>query len=53
MFVKNDSSSEKRYYNGKIGKIVFINPNKITVVDREGNEIVVEKGNLEQCEIHD
>ena len=43
MFVKNDSSSEKRYYNGKIGKIVFINPNKITVVDREGNEIVVEK----------
>ena len=43
MFVKNDSSSEKRYYNGKIGKIVFINSNKITVVDREGNEIVVEK----------
>lgn len=43
MFVKNDSSSEKRYYNGKIGKIVFINPNKITVVDEEGNEIVVEK----------
>ena len=43
MFVKNDSSSEKRYYNGKIGKIVFINPNKITVVDQEGNEIVVEK----------
>ncbi len=43
MFVKNDSSSEKRYYNGKIGKIVFINPNKITVVDQEGNEIIVEK----------
>ena len=29
MFVKNDSSGEHRYYNGKIGKIVFINPNKI------------------------
>lgn len=43
MFVKNDSSAEKRYYNGKIGKIVFINPNKITVVDKEGNEIIVEK----------
>lgn len=43
MFVKNDSSGDKRYYNGKIGKIVFINPNKITVVDEQGNEIMVEK----------
>lgn len=43
MFVKNDSSPEKRYYNGKIGKIVFVNPNKITVVDADGNEIFVEK----------
>lgn len=43
MFVKNDSSSEKQYYNGKIGKIVFINPDKIIVADREGNEITVEK----------
>ena len=43
MFVKNDSSPEKRYYNGKIGKVVFINPSKITVVDKEGNEIIVEK----------
>lgn len=43
MFVKNDSSSDKRYYNGKIGKIVFINPTKITIVDEAGNEIIVEK----------
>lgn len=43
MFVKNDSSAEKRYYNGKIGKIVFISPDKIVVADREGNEISVEK----------
>lgn len=43
MFVKNDSSADKRFYNGKIGKIVFINPNKITVVDEDGNEILVEK----------
>lgn len=43
MFVKNDSSGDRRYYNGKIGKIVFINPSKITVVDEEGNEIMVEK----------
>lgn len=43
MFVKNDSSSEKRYYNGKIGKIVFINADKITVADETGQEIDVEK----------
>lgn len=43
MFVKNDSSGEHRYYNGKIGRIVFINPNKITVAGEDGNEIQVEK----------
>ena len=43
MFVKNDSSSEKRYYNGKIGKIVFINSNQIIVIDQDGNKIAVEK----------
>lgn len=43
MFVKNDSSGDRRYYNGKIGKIVFINPNKITVVGENGDEISVEK----------
>lgn len=43
MFVKNDSSGEHRYYNGKIGKIVFINPDKITVVGEDGEEIQVEK----------
>ncbi len=43
MFIKNDSSGEKRYYNGKIGKVVFINPQKIIVADRQGNEITVER----------
>ncbi|WP_099465494.1 MULTISPECIES: HRDC domain-containing protein [Parabacteroides] len=43
MFVKNDSSSGRRYYNGKIGKIVFINNNKIIVSDESGHEINVEK----------
>lgn len=43
MFVKNDSSGEHRYYNGKIGKVVFINPGKITVVGEDGDEIIVEK----------
>lgn len=43
MFVKNDSSAEKRYYNGKIGKIIFINEHKIVVADKADNEITVEK----------
>lgn len=43
MFVKNDSSGEKKYYNGKIGKVVFIHTNKIVVADKEGREITVER----------
>lgn len=43
MFVKNDSSGEKKYYNGKIGKIVFINSQKIIVSDEAGNDITVNK----------
>lgn len=43
MFVKNDSSPEKRYYNGKIGRIDFINSKKIIVIDENGNEIDVER----------
>lgn len=31
MFIKNDSSIEKRYYNGKIGTIVSLNKEEITV----------------------
>ncbi|MGE5943770.1 MAG: helix-turn-helix domain-containing protein [Flavobacteriales bacterium] len=31
MFVKNDSSPEKRYFNGKIGKITHLNKEEITV----------------------
>lgn len=31
MFIKNDSSQDKRYYNGKIGTITHITPKTITV----------------------
>lgn len=31
MFIKNDSSLEKRYFNGKIGKIVFLDKDEIVV----------------------
>lgn len=44
MFVKNDSSPEKRYYNGKIGKIAAINNNTIEVVGKEdGMRILVNR----------
>lgn len=38
MFVKNDSSSEKRYFNGKIGQIVFISYEKIVVRSLDDDE---------------
>lgn len=41
MFVKNDSSGERQYYNGKIGKVVFINDQKIIVNDEHGKDITV------------
>ncbi|RAJ13521.1 helix-turn-helix domain-containing protein [Olleya aquimaris] len=31
MFVKNDSSPEKRYYNGKIGKVILLDDNEVIV----------------------
>ena len=37
MFVKNDSSSEKRYYNGKIGIVTLLADDCIEVVGKEDN----------------
>ena len=31
MFVKNDSTPEKRYFNGKIGEIIHLDKEEITV----------------------
>ncbi|UMB61362.1 HRDC domain-containing protein [Lutibacter sp. A80] len=31
LFIKNDSSFEKRYFNGKIGKIIFLDENEVIV----------------------
>jgi hypothetical protein len=31
MFIKNDSSLEKRYYNGKIGKVTYLDRDTITI----------------------
>ncbi len=43
MFIKNDTSGEKQYYNGKIGKVVFVDMQTIKVVDALRHEIVVSK----------
>ncbi len=44
MFVKNDPSPEKRYYNGKIGIITQISENRIEVQgEKDASPIVVEK----------
>lgn len=40
MFVKNDSSAEKRYYNGKIGRITAISADNI-IVRCPGEEIAI------------
>ncbi|WP_211359267.1 helix-turn-helix domain-containing protein [Bizionia myxarmorum] len=31
MFIKNDSSQEKRYFNGKIGKVIKLNKDEVVV----------------------
>ena len=44
MFIKNDSSTDKRYYNGKIGIITVISKESVTVkCANEIDEIVTEK----------
>ncbi|WP_299056976.1 helix-turn-helix domain-containing protein [uncultured Polaribacter sp.] len=44
MFIKNDSSQEKRYFNGKIGIITSISKDSVTVkCPNDTEEIVTEK----------
>jgi hypothetical protein len=44
MFIKNDPSFEKKYYNGKIGTIKSLTKDKVLVEFQETNEIIdVEK----------
>ena len=46
MFVKNDSSREKLYYNGKIGRIKSIS-NGVVFVECEGDDNVIAVGPVE------
>ncbi len=46
MFIKNDSSPEKRYFNGKIGIVTAISKDNVTVqCPNDADEIVTEKEN--------
>ncbi|MCD6186251.1 MAG: AAA family ATPase [Deltaproteobacteria bacterium] len=55
MFVRNDPSTEKKYYNGKIGKITKISDKKISVIcPGDKQEIVVEPvewQNIKYCSL--
>lgn len=42
MFVKNDSSPEKRYYNGKIGTVIKLEADTVHVDTPDGREIAVQ-----------
>lgn len=46
MFVKNDSSREKLYYNGKIGKIINIE-NNVVFVENPIDKTIIEVGQEE------
>lgn len=39
MFTKNDSSQEKKYFNGKIGEVITLDKDKV-IVKCEGNEMI-------------
>ncbi|WP_158826185.1 HRDC domain-containing protein [Mucilaginibacter lacusdianchii] len=42
MFVKNDSSPEKRYYNGKVGTVIKLEADTVHVITPDGLEIAVQ-----------
>ncbi len=42
MFVKNDPGPDKNYYNGKIGSVLIVNQDSVTVKCEDGQLIVVE-----------
>ncbi|TKB07643.1 helix-turn-helix domain-containing protein [Desulforhopalus sp. IMCC35007] len=51
MFMRNDASHEKRYFNGKIGKITRISGDRISIKCRDDNdEIIVEPATWENID---
>ena len=53
MFIKNDISPEKNFYNGKMGKIVSLDRDEVKVeFPNEKKIIEVEEIRMEQHSIH-
>jgi len=50
MFIKNDSGETKRYYNGKIAKIVSLSDEEIIAEFEDGSQITVERTEWENIE---
>lgn len=49
MFIRNDPSSEKKYYNGKLAEISYIGKDKIkAILDGSEEEIIINKETWEQ-----
>lgn len=50
MFVKNDTSADKRYYNGMIGEVLVVNPTGIVVCGQDrNNRFTLEKEEWNNC----
>lgn len=43
MFIKNDSSHEKRYFNGKIGKVIHLDKDEVVVKCPDDNFTIITK----------
>ena len=53
MFIKNDISPEKRYYNGKIGRVITLDYNEVEVLFPEEKKVIsVEKYEWENVRYH-
>lgn len=53
MFVKNDASSEHRYYNGRIGKITWLDENEVRVrCEGDTYDIIVAPQEWENAKYH-
>lgn len=50
MFIKNDSGEDRKFYNGKIGKISTIKNGEIRVAFPEGEELLLEKSSWQSFE---
>ncbi len=40
MFIKNDTSADKQYYNGKIGTLTHLSSDKLTITCAQGKETI-------------